>query len=83
MKLLSLEFRNIGSYGNKLHQIEFDTGSSDLILIQGKNGNGKCFLPDTSLEIKLENMNDDLKKEFLSFIKNKRKNGNGKLFEEI
>jgi len=44
MKLLSLEFKNIGSYGNRAHVIDFNQESSDLILVQGKNGQGKSTI---------------------------------------
>jgi len=44
MKLLSIEFKNIGSYGNRAHVIDFNQESSDLILVQGKNGQGKSTI---------------------------------------
>lgn len=43
MKLLKIEFKNIGSYGNKLQTLEFDTNGK-LILLQGKSGDGKSTL---------------------------------------
>lgn len=71
MKLLSLEYKNIGSYGNRNHRIEFNQNNSDLILIQGKNGNGKCLDPSTEIEIDF--LNEKTKKSIVSFINNKRK----------
>jgi DNA repair exonuclease SbcCD ATPase subunit len=42
MKLKSIEWRNIGPFGNKLQSIEFpDEGG--LWMVLGKNGNGKSF----------------------------------------
>lgn len=54
MKLIKLEFRNIGKYGNKLQTINFHEAGS-LNLISGKNGNGKCVSPDTEINIKFKN----------------------------
>ena len=43
MKLLKIEFRNIGPYGNKLQTLEFDN-QGKLVLLQGKSGDGKSTL---------------------------------------
>ena len=71
MKLLSLEFKNIGSYGNRMHRIDFADTTSELIMINGKNGNGKCLDPSTEIEIDF--LDEKSKKAILSFINNKRK----------
>ena len=42
MKLKSIEWRNIGPFGNKLQSLELpDEGG--LWMVLGKNGNGKSF----------------------------------------
>lgn len=43
MKLVRIEFKNIGAYGNKLQTIEF-SNDGKLILLQGKSGDGKSTL---------------------------------------
>ena len=43
MKILSIEFKNIGSFGNKLQTIRLDNDSA-LWLLMGKNGHGKSTL---------------------------------------
>lgn len=55
MKLLKLEFKNIGSYGDKIETIDLN-GKSELTLIQGKNGKGKCLHHSTSLTVKNESL---------------------------
>ena len=70
MKLLSLEFKNIGSYGNRIHKIDFADKTSELIMINGKNGNGKCLDPSTEIEIDF--LDENSKKAIVSFM-NKRK----------
>jgi DNA repair exonuclease SbcCD ATPase subunit len=45
MKIKSIEFKNIKSYGHKLQRIEFDDNSS-LILLCGINGSGKSAIKD-------------------------------------
>ena len=43
MKLVDIEWKNIGSYGNKLQRLEFDD-KGKLILLQGKSGSGKSTI---------------------------------------
>jgi DNA repair exonuclease SbcCD ATPase subunit len=43
MKLKSIEWRNIGPYGNKLQKLEL-SDSGGLWMVLGKNGNGKSFV---------------------------------------
>jgi DNA repair exonuclease SbcCD ATPase subunit len=45
MKILRISFKNFGSYGNKLHQLEIPEEPS-FHLVQGKNGFGKSTLSD-------------------------------------
>jgi DNA repair exonuclease SbcCD ATPase subunit len=40
MQILSLEFRNFNSYGNRIQRIEFPTDAA-FFLVQGPNGVGK------------------------------------------
>ena len=44
MKIKSIEFRNIASYGNKLQKIEFNQDNAELYLTLGKNGDGKTTI---------------------------------------
>jgi hypothetical protein len=66
MKVTSLKWINIGSYGNNWQELKFeDKGSLNLIV--GKNGHGKCVHPDTEIDILFED--PELEKKFLEFIK--------------
>lgn len=53
MKIKSVEFKNIASYGNSIQKIEFDD-KGYLFLTVGANGNGKCLDPNTEIEIEIE-----------------------------
>ena len=44
MKVLSLEFKNIASYGNKKQVLEFNEDAAELYLTLGKNGHGKTTI---------------------------------------
>ena len=53
MKIKYFEFKNVASYGNKVQRIDFvDNGL--LWIVLGVNGAGKCFSPDTEIEIDIE-----------------------------
>jgi hypothetical protein len=54
MKVLSIQFKNFGSYGNKVQTIKFSDISNDLFLVAAGNGFGKCVHPDTEIELKIE-----------------------------
>ena len=41
MKIKSVEFKNIASYGNRVQVIDFEEEKSNLYLILGGNGSGK------------------------------------------
>lgn len=43
MKLISLEFKNVGSYGDDLQKLKF-TDDADLVMINGANGKGKTTI---------------------------------------
>jgi len=45
MKIEKIEWRNFGSYGNKISSIQFNDRNS-LILVGGANGNGKSLISD-------------------------------------
>lgn len=78
MKILRCEFKNFGSYGNKLHVIEMPDPAA-FSLIVGANGRGKCLMPDTSIEVMLEDESELEKfKQFLSIYRQNGNNGNGK-----
>jgi DNA repair exonuclease SbcCD ATPase subunit len=44
MKIQSIEFKNIASYGNKIQKIEFSNEKAELYLTLGKNGDGKTTI---------------------------------------
>ena len=44
MKIHSIEFKNIASYGNKIQKIEFSKDKAELYLTLGKNGDGKTTI---------------------------------------
>lgn len=44
MKILSIEFKNIASYGNKTQKLEFNKDIAELYLTLGKNGHGKTTI---------------------------------------
>jgi ABC-type Na+ transport system ATPase subunit NatA len=70
MKIKKLEFKNFASYGNRTQIIEFDNEKCDLFLVLGQNGAGKCLAKET--EIFVEIKDEELKKEFIEFIINKK-----------
>ncbi len=68
MRILEVQFRNFTSYGNRIQSLTFDK-SSNLFLLYGLNGSGKCLCPSTELEVKIED--DEIRQKFLQFLKNK------------
>lgn len=44
MRIKSIEFKNIASYGNKIQKIEFTEEKAELYLTLGKNGDGKTTI---------------------------------------
>lgn len=44
MRIKSIEFKNIASYGNKVQKIEFSEEKAELYLTLGKNGDGKTTI---------------------------------------
>jgi len=44
MKIKSLEFKNIASYGNRIQKLDFTDSNGDLFLVLGNNGSGKSTL---------------------------------------
>lgn len=44
MKIKSIEFKNVASYGNKVQKIEFNQEQAELYLTLGKNGDGKTTI---------------------------------------
>jgi recombinational DNA repair ATPase RecF len=65
MKIERVKFRNFGSYGNRMLELDVPIEPS-FFLIQGKNGHGKCLLPET--EIKTFSNKEDFEK-FQAFLK--------------
>ena len=69
MRINRLEFKNFASYGNRVQVIEFDKEVSDLYLVMGSNGAGKCLAKETKLVIDIED--EEIKKQFLEFLERK------------
>jgi DNA repair exonuclease SbcCD ATPase subunit len=46
MRIKSIAFKNFGSYGNKLQEIEFSNETGNFYLIVGSNGAGKSTISD-------------------------------------
>ena len=79
MKIVSINFRNFSSYGNKISSLDIPEDYS-LISVLGQNGAGKCLLPSTKIEVKMKTEEEIKKfKEFLSIYRSKGYNGTGKL----
>lgn len=49
MKIQSIEFKNIASYGNQAQKIEFKEDGAELFLTLGKNGDGKTTIANAIL----------------------------------
>ena len=68
MKILSIEWRNFGSYGNSTQKLDFTNGEGNFFLILGSNGAGKSTLSDVikySLYGRLDNKkNRDIPNRF-------------------
>jgi ABC-type uncharacterized transport system ATPase component len=69
MKINKLLFKNFASYGNRIQEIEFNKEQSDLYLVLGGNGAGKCLDKETKLVIDIED--EEIKKQFLEFLERK------------
>lgn len=69
MKINKLLFKNFASYGNRIQEIEFNKEQSDLYLVLGGNGAGKCLAKETKLIIDIEDK--EIKKQFIEFLKRK------------
>jgi predicted ATP-binding protein involved in virulence len=68
MKILKIVFQNFKSYGNKKVSIDFENDfNSDLILLSGKNGSGKCLDPNTTIDIIFDSQ--ELMSNFEEFLK--------------
>jgi len=70
MKIKRCEFRNIASYGNRIQVIDFEKDKSNLYLVLGGNGAGKCLAKETQISVAIDD--DKLKNRFIEFIKNKK-----------
>lgn len=68
MKINSIYLKCFKIFGPEGINIDF-SNDSELILVTGRNGDGKCLSKDTELEIEIEDK--ELRKEFLNFLENK------------
>ena len=68
IKFISL--KNFKSFGNNKQTVEFNTTTGDLILISGKNGNGKCLSPDTEINISIEDK--EIEDLLIKFLENRK-----------
>ena len=69
MKIISVEFKNFASYGNRTQVIKFDKDKSDLYLVLGGNGAGKCLAKETEISVEIDD--ESLRNEFLEFLNRK------------
>lgn len=65
-----IRFKNLLSYGNYFTEIDLDGGN--LNIITATNGHGKCLHESTRLNVDFDN--DETKKKFDRFLKNKYDN---------
>lgn len=70
MRIISAEYKNFASYGNKMQKIEFDNNEGMFYLVVGENGGGKCLSPDTRIDIIFDD--PEQKKRFKTFLKNRK-----------
>ncbi len=70
MRINRLEFKNFASYGNRTQIIEFNKEDSDLYLVLGSNGSGKCLAKETEINVEIEDQS--LRNEFIKFLIDKR-----------
>lgn len=70
MQIQRVTFRNFGSYGNRTMTLEMPEDPGFWI-VQGKNGNGKCLLPSTEIEISGEDIEIEKFQEFLRLYRSK------------
>jgi hypothetical protein len=70
MQILSVTFRNFGSYGNKTLTLDLPK-EPGFFLIQGKNGNGKCLSPNTKIEVLTDSHEIEKFHEFLRLYRSK------------
>lgn len=66
MKIISISWKNIQSFGNKLQTVEL-SDEGGLWMVVGRNGVGKCHAKTTKLIINIEN--EDVRKKFIDFLK--------------
>ena len=71
MKINKIRFKNFKSVGGKWSEIKFP--DSGLILINGKNGSGKCCRKDTVITVQIDDKYKDLLKQFTDTIVTKNK----------
>lgn len=63
IKLKSVKFKNLLSYGNSISEFYFEEGMS---LITAKNGSGKCVRGNTKCEIDFKD--GETKEKFIKFL---------------
>ena len=65
MRLKKIQWKNLLSYGNKIHTFEFSS-EPELILVEGENGSGKCLSKNTQIEISIEDQS--VREQFIAFL---------------
>ena len=70
MRIKELQFKNFASYGNRLQTLNFDREQSDLYLVLGGNGAGKCLAKETKISIEIED--EKLMEEFKEFLNTRK-----------
>lgn len=63
----TIKFKNFLSYGNTFTEIELNKHPNSLLI--GKNGNGKCLVGDTNINILINN--EEISRKFKDFLESK------------
>ena len=83
MLISEIEIRGYKSFGNNSQMVKLNTEKGELVLLVGKNGNGKSVVDETEvmIEMSIENLSIDeldiflevmeMGKEYIEYIKEK------------
>lgn len=70
MLIKEITLKNFKSFGNNEQSLKLNTEKGELILLMGRNGNGKSVIDETEIDVKIpiENMNLKELNEFLGIM---------------
>lgn len=70
MLIKEITLKNFKSFGNNEQSLKLNTKNGELILLMGRNGNGKSVIDETEIDVKIpiENMNLKELNEFLGIM---------------